>query len=76
MNVMQCSMGWDHVNLEFPNQEEEEAPGGVESLVEEVDLLGELASHLVALLASHWVALLASHWVALAGNHWVASVGN
>ena len=68
MNVMQCSMGWDHVNLEFPNQEEAEAPAGVESLVEEVDLL--------VVLASHWVALLASHKVSLAGNHWVASVGN
>ena len=54
---MQFLIGWDHVNaephLEFPNQVEEEAPGEVESLVGEEDLLGVLASHWLALVGHH-----------------------
>ena len=57
MNVIQFSMGWDHVNaephLEFPNQGEVEVSGEVESLVGEEDLVGVLASLWLASVGNH-----------------------
>jgi len=39
--------------LECPNQEEVQVPGEAESLVEEEDLLGEVASNWLTLVGNH-----------------------